>query len=104
MGITETEFLKLLIESGNCPSGKLDKKHVYPKKLIFNIDPQKWIDPKVYTLEELFGDVVHNTYTIEKSLKILKFSKSEFQEELVENRFCTTEEFDRIEKFPFLWL
>ena len=104
MGITETEFLELLIETGNCPSGKLDKNRVYPKELIFEIDPEKWIDPKVYTLEEIYGDVVHNTYTLEEALKILKFSKSEFQEELVENRFCTAEEFDRIEKFPFLWL
>ena len=104
MGITETEFLELLIETGNCPSGKLDKKRVYPKELIFEIDPEKWIDPKVYTLEEIYGDVVHNTYTLEEALKILKFSKSEFQEELVENRFCTAEEFDSIKEFPFLWL
>ena len=104
MGITETEFLELLIETGNCPSGKLDKNRIYPKELIFEIDPEKWVDPKIYTWEELYGNVVHNTYTLEEALKILKFSKTELQEQLVENRYCTEEEFDGIKEFPFEWL
>ena len=43
MDITESEFLELLMESGNCPSGKLDKNRIYSTKLIFDIDPEKWI-------------------------------------------------------------
>ena len=104
MGITETEFLELLIETGNCPSGKLDKNRVYPKELIFEIDPEKWVDPKVYTLEELYGDVIYNTYTLEEALKILEISKSELREQLVDARYCTAEEFDGIKEFPFEWL
>ena len=104
MGITESEFLELLIESENCPSGKLDKNRIYPKELIFEIDPEKWVDTQVYTLEEIYGDVANNTYTLEETLKILKFLKSKFQDELVKNRFCTAEEFDSIKEFPFLWL
>ena len=104
MDITESEFLELLIETGNCPSGKLEKKQMYPVELIFEIDPEKWIDPKVYTLEELYGDVVHNTYTLDQSIKILEISKSELREQLVESRYCSTEEFDSIKEFPFEWL
>ncbi len=104
MDITGTEFLELLIESGNCPSGKLDKGRVYPRELISEIDPKKWFDPKAYTWEELYGDVVHNTYTLKEALKILKFSKTELREQLVENRYCTAEEFDGIKEFPFEWL
>ena len=104
MGINETEFLELLIETGNCPSGKLDKNRLYPKELIFEIDPEKWIDPKVYTLEELYGDVVHNTYTLDEALKILEISKSELREQLIESRYCTAEEFSSIKEFPFEWL
>ena len=104
MDISETEFLELLIESGNCPSGILDKTQIYPRELISEIDPKKWFDTKAFTLEELYGDVVNNTYTLEEALQILKFSKSELREELVENRYCTTEEFDNIKEFPFEWL
>ena len=104
MDISETEFLELLIESRNCPSGILDKTRIYPRELISEIDPKKWFDPKAFTLEELYGDVVNNTYTLEEALLILKFSKSELREELVENRYCTTEEFDSIKEFPFEWL
>ncbi len=43
MDITEAEFLELLMESGNCPSGKLDKNRIYSTELIFEIDPEKWI-------------------------------------------------------------
>ena len=43
MDISETEFLELLIESGNCLSGKLDKNRIYSTELIFEIDPEKWI-------------------------------------------------------------
>ena len=78
MDITELEFLELLIESGNCPSGKLDKGRVYSRELIFEIDPKKWFDPKAYTWEELYGDVVHNTYTLKEALKILKFQKQNY--------------------------
>ena len=104
MEITETEFLELLVETGNCPSGKLDKKRIYSKELIFEIDPEKWVDPKIYTFEEAYGDIANNTYTLEEALEILKFSKSELREQLVENKFCTAEEFENIEEFPFLWL
>ena len=104
MDISESEFLELLIESRNCPTGILDKKRIYPRELISEIDPKKWFDPKAYTLEELYGDVVHNTYTLEEALKILEISKSELREQLVETRYCTTEEFDSIKEFPFEWL
>ena len=43
MDITETEFFELLMKSGNCPSGKLDKNRIYSRELIFEIDPEKWI-------------------------------------------------------------
>ena len=43
LDITETEFLELLKESGNCPWGKLDKTRIYSTELIFEIDPEKWI-------------------------------------------------------------
>ena len=104
MEITEMEFLELLVETGNCPSGKLDKNRIYSKELIFEIDPEKWVDPKIYTFEEAYGDIANNTYTLEEALEILKFSKSELREQLVENKFCTAEEFEHIEEFPFLWL
>ena len=104
MDITETEFLELLIESGNCPSGKLDKNRVYPKELIFEIDPKKWFDPKAYTLEELYGDVVHNTYTLEEALNILEISKSKFKKRSLERGLCTADEFDTTEEFPFEWV
>ena len=104
MDITETEFLELLIESGNCPSGKLDKSRRYPKELILKIDPGKWKDPKVYTLEDLYGDVVHNTYTIEEALEILRISKSKFKKRSLERGFCTAEKFENIKEFPFKWV
>ena len=102
--ISETEFLELLVVSGNCPSGKLDKSRRYPKELIFKIDPGKWKDPKVYTLEDLYGDVVHNTYTIEEALEILRISKSKFKKRSLERGFCTAEEFENIKEFPFKWV
>ena len=43
MDITESEFFELLMKSGNCPSGKLDKNRIYSRELIFEIDPEKWI-------------------------------------------------------------
>ena len=104
MELTETEFLELLIETGNCPSGKLDKNRIYPKELIFEIDPEKWVDPKVYTLEELYGDVVHNTYTLEEALKILKISKSKFKKRSLDRELCTADEFDATKEFPFEWV
>ena len=104
MDITETEFLELLIETGNCPTGKLDKNRVYPKELIFKIDPEKWADPKIYTFEEAYGEIANSTYTLGQALEILNFTESELKEQLVENKFCTAEEFERIEEFPFLWL
>ena len=104
MGITESEFLGLLIETGNCPSGILDEKRIYPRELISEIDPKKWFDPKAYSLEELYGDVVHNTYTLEEALKILEISKSEFKKRSVEQEFCMVEEFEVTKEFPFEWV
>ena len=43
MDITESEFFELLMKSGNCPTGKLDKNRIYSRELIFEIDPEKWI-------------------------------------------------------------
>ena len=45
MDVTESEFLELLIKSGNCSSGKLEKDQTYSTELIFAIDPGKW---KIY--------------------------------------------------------
>ena len=45
MDVTESEFLELLIASGNCSSGKLEKNQTYSTELIFAIDPGKW---KIY--------------------------------------------------------
>ena len=104
MGITESEFLKLLIETGNCPSGKLDKNRMYPVELIIKIDPEKWIDPKIYNLEDLYGDVVNNTYTLEEALEILRISKSKFKKRSLERGLCTAEEFDTTKEFPFEWV
>ena len=43
MDITETEFFELLMESGNCQSGKFDKRQKFSVKFIQSIDPEKWI-------------------------------------------------------------
>ncbi len=102
--ITETEFLELLVESGNCPSGKLDKNRLYPKELIFKIDPGKWKDPKVYTLEDLYGDVVNSSYTLEEALEILEITESKFKERSLDRGFCTADEFNNIKEFPFKWV
>ena len=104
MDITESEFLELLKKSGNCPSGKLDKSQKYSTELILKIDPGKWKDPNVYKLKDVFGDLANNKYTLNEALKILKFSKAEFQEQLVENGYCSAEEFDKIDEFPFEWI
>ena len=104
MEVSESEFLELLVESGNCPSGKLDKNRIYPTELIFEIDPGKWEDPKVYTLDEIYGDVANNTYSLEEALEILKISKSKFKERSLDRGFCTTKEFDNIDEFPFEWV
>ena len=40
MDITETEFLELLMESGNCPLGKLDKNRKQIHQLVFWEIPQ----------------------------------------------------------------
>ena len=45
LDVTESEFLELLIASGNCSSGKLENNQTYSTELIFAIDPGKW---KIY--------------------------------------------------------
>ena len=61
-------------------------------------------DEKVYTHEEVFGDVVIDPFSLEDALDILEISEIEFQEQLDSRGFCPKEDFDRNGKFPVGWI
>ena len=59
---------------------------------------------KVFTHEEVFGDIVIGPFSLEDALDILEISEAEFQEQLDSRGFCPKEDFDRNGKFPVGWI